>query len=217
VISPDFKDNQKGPMTKDNFQLLIASGNAGKIKEFQSLLSDLPVTLRGLKEFPRVLEIEETGASFAENAILKAKGYAMQTGIPTLADDSGLEVAALNGEPGVFSARYGGENAGDYEKIAKLLKNLEQKTDRRAWFVCSIAVAEETGAIKCLSEGICSGTIAVNPSGTSGFGYDPIFIPEGFEQTFGEIPAEIKEKISHRARAMEKIIQYLRGFYDTSS
>jgi XTP/dITP diphosphohydrolase len=202
-------------MTKDKGQFLVATGNAGKIKELEELLADLDLKLRGLKDFPHLSEIEETGATFAENAILKASGYAVLAEIPTLADDSGLEVKALNGAPGVFSARYAGKNAGDNEKIAKLLKNLEQKTDRRARFVCSIAISDETGAIKCVETGICTGTIAVNPRGKSGFGYDPIFIPDGFEQTFGELSNEIKQKISHRGRAMEKIIQYLRGFYGT--
>lgn len=207
-------DNQKGQMTKDHFQLLVATGNAGKIKELESLLADLPITVHGLKEFPQISEIEETGATFAENAALKAKGYALQTGMRTLADDSGLEVAALDGAPGVFSARYAGENARDDEKIAKLLKNLKKKSDRRARFVCAIAIADETGEIKYLAEGICAGTIALNRSGTSGFGYDPIFVPDGFAGTFGELSTEIKQKISHRGRAMAKIIQYLRGFYD---
>jgi XTP/dITP diphosphohydrolase len=203
-------------MTKDEGQLLIATGNAGKIEELAALLADLPVVLRSLKEFPQLSAVEETGATFAENAILKAKAYAAGTGLTTLADDSGLEVAALNGAPGVFSARYAGKNARDDEKIAKLLSELGKNSNRKARFVCSIAVASETGAIKYAADGICDGTIAVNPSGSGGFGYDPIFVPDGFEQTFGELPAEIKQKISHRGRAMEKIIQYLRTFYGNS-
>lgn len=203
-------------MSTDNEQILIATGNIGKVRELEELLSDLPLALRSLSEFPNVREVEETGTTFAENAIFKAKGYAVQTGILTLADDSGLEVEVLNGAPGVFSARFAGKNASDNEKIAKLLNKLHNKTDRRARFVCSAAIADKTGAIKCLSEGVCSGSIALNPHGTSGFGYDPIFIPDGFEQTFGELSNEEKQKISHRGRAMEKIIQYLRDFYGTS-
>jgi XTP/dITP diphosphohydrolase len=195
--------------------LLVATGNAGKIRELEEFLADLPFILRGLREFPNVSEVEETGATFTENAVLKAKGYAVQTELWTLADDSGLEVEALGGAPGVFSARYAGENSNDEEKIAKLLDELGENIERRARFVCVMAIADQTGDIKYISEGICDGRIALNPSGTKGFGYDPIFIPDGFEQTFGELSGVVKQKISHRARAMEKIIQYLRGFYDT--
>lgn len=202
--------------TTDNGQLLVATGNAGKIRELEEFLADLPLVLRGLKEFPNVSEVEETGATFAENAGLKAFGYAVQTGLWTLADDSGLEVDALGGAPGVFSARYAGENASDAEKIAKLLSELGENDNRRARFVCAMAVADESGEIKFFSEGVCDGQIALKPRGIKGFGYDSIFVPDGFEQTFGELSNEVKRKISHRARAMEKIIQYLRGFYSTS-
>ncbi len=142
----------------------------------------------------------------------------MQTGFWSLADDSGLEVEALGGAPGVFSARYAGENATDREKIAKLLHELNETQDRRrlARFVCAMAISDEKGEIKFLTEGICNGKIALSPSGTNGFGYDPIFIPDDFEQTFGELSDEIKQKISHRARATEKIIPFLRGFYAVS-
>jgi XTP/dITP diphosphohydrolase len=204
----------KGRMTKDNFQLLVATGNTGKVRELKEFLIDLPIVLRDLNEFPNVSEVEETGATFSENAILKAVGYAVQTGFWTLADDSGLEVETLGGAPGVFSARYAGENAGDEEKIAKLIDKLGETGNRRARFVCAMAIADETGEIKFHTTGICDGKITVNPRGTNGFGYDPIFIPDGFEQTFGELSGEVKQKISHRGHAMEKIIQYLRGFYD---
>jgi XTP/dITP diphosphohydrolase len=197
-------------------QILIATGNKGKIKELTELLADLPLILRGLNEFPNILEVEETGMKFSENAILKAKGYAVQTGLWSLADDSGLEVDALGGAPGVFSARYAGENAGDKAKIAKLLNELGQSGNRRARFVCAVAIADEKSEIKFKAKGICDGRIALNPAGTMGFGYDPIFIPNGFELSFGELSGEIKQKISHRAEAMEKINQYLRGFYGIS-
>jgi XTP/dITP diphosphohydrolase len=199
----------------NNRQILVATGNAGKIRELEEFLADLPVVLRGLKEFPDVPEVEETGATFAENAGLKATGYAVQARLWTLADDSGLEVDALNGAPGVFSARYAGENASDAEKIGKLLGELGKTNNRRARFVCAMAVADENGEIKFVSEGICDGQIALKPRGAKGFGYDPIFIPDGFSETFGELSNEVKRKISHRARAMEKIIQYLRRFYGT--
>jgi XTP/dITP diphosphohydrolase len=202
-----------------NLELLIATKNAGKITELKLLLApdDLPITLRSLRDFPNVVEPEETGSSFAENAVLKAKYYALQTKLSALADDSGLEVSALGGAPGVFSARYAGENATDAEKIEKLLNELKKIPDesRAARFVCAMAIADEKGEIKYLTEGVCSGKISVKPSGKNGFGYDPVFIPEGFHETFGELSNEIKQQISHRARATEKIIAYLRGFTAT--
>jgi len=201
-------------MTKNELHILVATKNSGKIKELKELLADLPLQLRSLNEFSNVIDVEETGATFAENAVLKAKSYALQTGLWALADDSGLEVAALNGAPGVFSARYAGENSTDAEKITKLLEKLNKTHDkkRQARFVCEIAISDDKGEIKFLAEGSCDGTIALTPSGTNGFGYDPIFIPVGFEQTFGELESEIKQKISHRAQAIKKIIQFLGGF-----
>jgi XTP/dITP diphosphohydrolase len=195
-------------------QIVVATKNSGKVKELKRLLADLPVSLGGLNDFGCIVEVEETGETFKENAALKARGYALQTGIWSLADDSGLEVEALGGAPGIFSARYGGANASDEEKIQKLLRELNtvQNRERRAQFVCAMAISDPSGEIKYLAEEICGGRIALTPKGVNGFGYDPIFIPDGFEQTFGELSNEIKQKISHRARAAEKIIQYLRAF-----
>ncbi len=195
-------------------EILVATGNAGKIRELKRHLDDLPVKLRGLSEFSHIVEVEETGATFAENALLKAKSYALQTNLWSLADDSGLKAAALGGAPGVFSARYGGANATDEENIEKLLNELNKKpqSERSARFVCAMAICDASGELKYAAEAVCTGTIAVTPTGTNGFGYDPIFIPDGFEQTFGELSTEIKQKISHRARAVEKIIDYLRAF-----
>lgn len=195
-------------------KLLVATNNAGKIKELHELLANLPVELFGLKDFENTFEPEETGATFTENAILKANSYARQTGFWALSDDSGLEVEALNGAPGVFSARYAGENATDQERIIKLLDELSEKGDksRRARFVCAMAIADETGEIKFLAEGICDGKIALKPHGAHGFGYDPIFVPDGYEQTFGELSSAIKGKISHRAQAIGKIMRFLRTF-----
>ncbi|MGC2235190.1 MAG: RdgB/HAM1 family non-canonical purine NTP pyrophosphatase [Pyrinomonadaceae bacterium] len=195
--------------------LLVATGNAGKVRELKEFLVDLPFVLRDLNEFSDVSEVEETGATFTENAILKAAGYSAQTGLWTVSDDSGLEVEALGGAPGVFSARYAGENASDAHKIAKLLSELGNSDNLRARFVCAMAIADEKSDIKFLTTGICDGRITVTPRGTNGFGYDPIFIPDGFEETFGELSGEVKREISHRARAMKKIIEYLRGFYNT--
>lgn len=195
-------------------ELVIATKNAGKIKELEELLAATSFKIKCLAEFPNVVAPAETGASFADNAVIKARSYAFQTQCWTLADDSGLEVAALGGAPGIFSARYAGENAADPDKITKLLKELDEAKlrNRSARFVCAMAVSDADGEIKFLTEGICHGTIAATASGANGFGYDPIFTPAGFQQTFGELPDEIKQKISHRARAMEKITPYLRLF-----
>ena len=194
-------------------ELAIATKNVGKIKELGELLENLPLKLRSLNDFPNTFEPKETGATFVENAILKAKSYAEQTRSWALADDSGLEVEALNNAPGIFSARYAGETATDKERIEKLLKELNGTQNRAARFVCAMAIANETGKIKFIAEGICSGKIALAATGANGFGYDPIFIPDGFSATFGELSGDIKQQISHRARATMKIIQYLRGIY----
>lgn len=195
-------------------ELLIATRNNGKVKELENLLADLPVRLRSLNDFPNVPEAEETGATFAENARLKARFYAARTGLFALADDSGLSVEALGGAPGIYSARYAGDDASDAERIEKLLKELNAAGDknRRARFVCAAAVADAGGEIKFLAEGICGGAIAQAARGKNGFGYDPIFIPDNFNQTFGELSDDIKRQISHRARAIKKIIRYLRDF-----
>lgn len=193
-------------------ELLVATKNAGKIKELTELLDGLTLHLRGLSEFEKIAEPEETGATFSENAVLKAKYYAAQTGLLALADDSGLAVESLGGAPGVFSARYGGKGATYAEKIDKLLREMSgaNSRSRKARFVCAMALADETGNIKFLSEGVCEGKIAARPRGTNGFGYDPIFIPDGFSLTFGELSDEIKQEISHRGRAIKKIIRFLR-------
>ena len=194
--------------------LVIATRNAGKIKELEELLADLPLRLISLKDFPNSFEPEETGATFAENAALKARSYALQTGVWALADDSGLEVEALGGAPGVFSARYAGANASDQERIEKLLAEIGNSENRRARFVCAMAVADENGAVKFAAEGVCEGRIALSASGKGGFGYDPIFIPDGFSETFGKLPNTVKQQISHRKRAISEIIQQIRRFYD---
>lgn len=196
-------------------ELLIATKNAGKLKELEQLLAGSPFRLISLNDFPDTAEPAETGATFIENAVLKARYYALRTRHRALADDSGLEVEALNNAPGVFSARYAGENATDAERVEKLLKELNetQNKNRIARFVCAMAIADETGEITFVAEGVCSGEIALAASGGRGFGYDPIFIPDGFSETFGELSSRTKRQISHRARATAKIIQYLQGFY----
>lgn len=200
-------------------KLLIATKNAGKVRELKELTANLPLRIIDLSEFPSVVEPEETGATFAENADLKARYYARETGLWALADDSGLEVEALNSAPGIFSARYAGKGAADAKRIKKLLRELNEtgNEERRARFVCAMAVADEKGTIKFVSQGVCDGRIALTASGANGFGYDPIFIPDGFSETFGTLSADIKQQISHRARALDKIIQQLRRFYASLS
>ena len=201
-------------MTESGFQLLIATNNAGKIRELSKLLAYLPIRLRSLKDFENIGDVAETGKTFTENAVLKAREYALQTKMWAVADDSGLEVEALGGAPGVYSARYAGEGASNEERIEKLLQEIEKTKDKNlfAQFVCVMAIADENGEIKFVAEGICQGKISLNACGNNGFGYDPVFIPAGFSRTFGELSDELKQQISHRARASSKIIRYLRDF-----
>ncbi|HEX8116801.1 MAG TPA: RdgB/HAM1 family non-canonical purine NTP pyrophosphatase [Pyrinomonadaceae bacterium] len=196
-------------------ELLVATNNAGKVRELSELLSDFPLRLRLLNEFPDVDEAEETGETFAENATLKALHYSARTGLLTLSDDSGLSVDALGGAPGVYSARYAGREATYAERMSKLLGELDATgdTERRARFVCVIAVAAPSSGTLHTFEGTCEGRLARAPRGTGGFGYDPLFIPDGHAQTFGELPAEIKHSLSHRALALRKAVRHLRGHF----
>ena len=184
--------------------LLLGTRNPGKVIEITSILADSGWSFSSLQEFPDVGEAEENFVTFAENAIAKACFYSSATGLTTLADDSGLEVAALGGAPGVFSARYAGAHASDADRRALLLSELRKTGDsnRRARFVAVVAIATPAGEILNLSEGICEGTITFSPRGTGGFGYDPLFVPDGYDQTFAELPDAIKNLISHRARAL---------------
>jgi len=200
-------------------ELLIATQNKGKIGEISYSLSDLPLKLRTSAEYPNAPEVEETGTTFAENAVLKARQLSQQTGLLTLADDSGLEVEALGGEPGIFSARYGGRNKSDAERVLLLLKNLARKhTDnRRARFVCAVALAvPETSAIK-IFHGVCEGNIAIEPRGQHGFGYDPVFISEGGALTFGQLSDTSKRQISHRSKALAALRDFLSIHFPVSA
>lgn len=199
---------------KKTSEILMATGNKGKVREFEELLANLNLSFRSLSDFPNVNEVIETGKTFAQNARLKAQGYNKQTGLPTLADDSGLEVAALDNAPGIFSARFGGNGLSDRQRVEKVLLELEKTPDheRRARFVCVIAVADENGKIVYEATGICDGRISLKPLGINGFGYDSIFIPDGFEKTFGELSMAVKHKISHRAQAANQIMRFLQDF-----
>jgi len=184
--------------------LLLGTRNPGKVIEITSILGDSGWSFSSLEEFPNVGEAEENFMTFAENAIAKAQFYASATGLCALADDSGLEVEALCGAPGVFSARYAGAHASDADRRTLILSELGKSGDttRRARFVAVVAISKPNGEILNLSEGICEGTISFAARGTGGFGYDPLFIPDGYGQTFAELPDTIKNQISHRARAL---------------
>jgi len=209
-------------------ELLIATYNSGKIRELVQALRGLPITPRYLSDFPYISAVEETGQTYEENAVLKSVDYCERTGLYSLADDSGLEVDALEGKPGVKSARFGGENASDADRTSKLLKELRgyKGSERTARFVCymSLAAAQfsasgiETTAPRILkiSQGFCEGTIAYSPRGTRGFGYDPVFIPTGHDETFGELSSEIKAKLSHRAKALSAMRLFLTHFFEST-
>lgn len=191
--------------------LLLGTRNPGKLKEITSILHDCGWSFSSLREFPNVNTAEESGDTYADNAIAKARFYAMATGLCALADDSGLEVAALGGAPGVFSARYAGENASDADRRELLLAELANTSspDRRARFVSVVAISAPDGQVVNISEGICEGTITFAPRGDGGFGYDPLFIPDGYSQTFAELPDAIKNLISHRALALINTKKFL--------
>jgi len=184
--------------------LVVATGNPGKLTEMQAYLADLgwELTLK-----PDDLEIEETGETFAANACLKASQVAKVTGNWAIADDSGLQVDALGGAPGVYSARYGKT---DQERISRLLEALGDEQHRQAQFACAVAIARPDGAIALQAEGICRGEILYAPRGTRGFGYDPIFYVPAQQMTFAEMPAELKREISHRGQAFKALIPQLK-------
>lgn len=190
-------------------RLVLATRNPGKVRELQHLLADLDIRCEGLDRHPRVEPAEETGATYAENALAKAHAVARACHLPALADDSGLEVDALGGRPGVHSARYSG--GGDAENVRLLLQQLlgVPAARRTARFRCVIAVAWPDGR-ELLAEGSCEGTIAEAPRGSAGFGYDPIFVEPTSNLTFAELPAERKNAISHRARALAALKAGLR-------
>lgn len=194
-------------------KLLIATSNIGKLVELRQMLSKSSIELKSLADFNTIIEVDETGTTFEDNAKLKAIGYALQTRLPTLADDSGLEVESLHGRPGVLSARYGGDIS-FVEKMSLLLSEIDAtgNFERRARFVCSIAIADAEGNIVISTEGVCNGRIASKLTGSGGFGYDPIFVPDGYNETFGELSGTIKSQIGHRGRAFTKILPYLHDF-----
>lgn len=185
--------------------IVLATGNQGKLKEFQELLKDFPVDLRSLKDFGPIPEPVEDGKTFDENAYKKASFTAKVLGIPAISDDSGLVVEALSGAPGVYSARYAGENATDADNINKLLREMKGVTNRKAAFECVISIAVPSGPALTY-EGRCEGEITTEAIGNGGFGYDPLFYHSGLKKTFAQAGVEEKNKISHRGKALAEVV-----------
>jgi XTP/dITP diphosphohydrolase len=189
-------------MNKLNY-LIIASRNTGKTAEITELLSGFPITIKNLDDFGPIPEVEEDGQTFDENAYKKASFTARVLGHPALADDSGLVVDALNGAPGVLSARYAGPDATNEDRFQKLLQEMEGVTNRKAAFECVISIAVPTGPALTY-EGRCEGIITKSPEGVNGFGYDPIFFYPPLKKTFAELTREEKGRVSHRGKALEE-------------
>jgi XTP/dITP diphosphohydrolase len=184
--------------------LVVATRNAGKTREIRSVLKDFPVELKDLNDFGPIPEPVEDGSTFEENAYKKASFTAKVLGLPALADDSGLEVEALGGAPGVHSARYAGPNATDEENNQKLLREMTGVKNRKARFCCVISIAVPTG-FALTYEGYCEGEILEEPRGTGGFGYDPLFFYPPLGKTFAEMTLEEKSSVSHRGRALREL------------
>lgn len=196
-------------------RLVLATHNKDKAKEFQSLLSELAIEVLTLDSYPAIGEIVEDGATLEENALIKARVVHEMTGLPSLADDTGLEVTHLNNAPGVYSARYAGEGASYADNVKKLLREMcgVPAAERGARFRCVLAlVGLDAGDM--LAEGICPGMITEAARGTNGFGYDPVFLPDGFAETYAQLDGVTKNQISHRGRAAEamkeRIVRYLK-------
>jgi XTP/dITP diphosphohydrolase len=191
--------------------LLIGSRNPGKIREIKLAMDGLPLTLKSLDRVGNLSVPKELGETYAENAIIKATDYGRQTGMCVLADDSGLEVNWLEGAPGLHSARFGAGSDSDRVKLllAKLIE--AANGDRRARFVSVVAIVHPTVGVLNVAEGECRGRISQAPLGSNGFGYDPVFVPDGYELTFAQLPNEVKARISHRAKSLALTRDFLMG------
>ncbi len=201
-----------------NTKILLATSNQGKLRELRKMTKSLGIDVLSWADFPDHPDIEETGETFAENAKLKAMQAALFAGLPALADDSGLEVDALEGRPGVHSARYAGPGATDQDRIDKLLSELQGVPEplRTARFRCVAAFADPAGSLGDqvhLTEGTCEGRILTAPTGTGGFGYDPVFFHPPSGKTFAELSLEEKNRISHRAKAIEAMVRFLTTYF----
>ncbi len=197
-------------MTK---KLLVATHNKGKLANFADMLADMEIEFLSLDDAGVTMDVAETGMTFRENALLKAVSYAQETGLPTLADDSGLEVDALDGAPGVYTARYGGAGLTHEERYLYLLDNLTAVSppNRTARFRCVIVLVAPDGTLLGEAEGVCEGLIAQAPAGNGGFGYDPVFYLPDRQQTMAQVSSKTKHQISHRGRAIRKIEPLLRA------
>lgn len=196
-------------------ELVVSTRNPQKLEEIRRVLDEFSIRVVGLDGFPSVVEIVEDGRTFAENAIKKAVTVALAVKRWVLADDSGLEVFALGGAPGVLSARFAGEPVSYQANNQKLLRLLEGVQDRRARFRCVIALSSPSGRYRTV-EGTCEGTIIHECRGTGGFGYDPLFVPEGHSSTFAELPPSVKDSLSHRGRALRKAVEAWGPFLATN-
>jgi len=193
-------------------ELVLATRNRKKIVEIKRIAAGLPLIIDTLDDFPECPEVEEDGATFEDNAVKKAVTIAACTGRPALADDSGLEVAALHGAPGIHSARYAGEHANDAENISKLLWEMRAIDNRAARFVCCIALAIPADGVHVFP-GVVEGRIGKKPWGAHGFGYDPVFYPSGSERTFAEMDDDEKDAVSHRGRSLRALKHFLEQWF----
>jgi len=200
--------------TKSN-RVILASGNAGKLREIAQLLEGLNLEILPQSEFD-VPEIEETGLTFVDNAILKARNAAHHTGLPAIADDSGIAVDVLRGRPGIYSARFAGVGASDEENLEKLIRMVKPFPDeeRTARFICSMVyIRHEEDHVPVIAEGVWEGQLITESKGDNGFGYDPIFYLSSHQCTSAELPPEIKNKLSHRGQALRKLLGQLTSLY----
>lgn len=193
-------------------RIVLATTNSGKLTEVRAIMTDAGLDLAGADEFGGLPSVLEDGVTYEENAALKARAMARRTKTAAMADDSGLEVYALGGAPGVRSARYAGPQGDDAANVAKLLQEMSGLSggDRKARFVCA-AVYIGVWGLMLVARGTCEGRIVTKPRGSGGFGYDPIFVPDGYEQTMAELPPETKNEISHRGRAFRALKEELKG------
>ncbi len=186
--------------------IVLATTNKGKTREIRELLAEAPVEIKNLSDFGPIPEVIEDGENFDDNAYKKAAFTAKVLGYPAIADDSGLCVNALDGAPGVYSARYAGDNASDADNVAKMLNALKDKKNRDASFKCVISIAVPTGAALTY-EGECNGVLASEPMGENGFGYDPLFFYPDFNKTFAQLSSKEKGKVSHRGMALKQVVK----------
>ena len=201
-------------------EIVLATRNLGKIQELERMLDrpELEIRVMGLPDFPDLPDVEETGSTFIENALLKARAISAFTGIPALADDSGLCIDVLNGDPGIYSARWAGTHGDDEANLGKVLRQLSELVNPSlgAQFQCAVALVFPDGhqraGLEIVHEGVLRGQIVMTPRGNHGFGYDPIFQPTGFEKTTAELSPDVKDHISHRGKAFQAMLPDLREF-----